>query len=123
MLPTIKLSYAVLKMVIFSIGMAVLGSSVVGCAQKTVNDHGGEKKMTARTIEEVLKEHTNKWMSIPGVVGTGIGKVNDKLCIKVFVVKKTEELTKKIPSQIEGFLVVIEETGEIRALDASSVGK
>jgi len=40
-----------------------------------------------------------------------------ELCIKVLVVKKTPELTQKIPSTLEGFPVVIQQTGEIRALD------
>ena len=74
--------------------------------------------MAAKTIEEVLKERTDQWMSIPGVVGTAIGEFRGKPCIKIYVVKKTEELTKKLPSQAEGFPVVIQETGEIRALEA-----
>ena len=73
--------------------------------------------MPAKAIEEVLKEHTDEWMSIPGVVGTAIGEYNGKPCIKVLVVKKTKELTEKIPSRVEGFPVIIEATGEIRALD------
>ena len=74
--------------------------------------------MPTKTIEEVLKEHTDEWMSIPGVVGTAIGEYKGKPCIKVLVVKKTKELTEKIPSRVEGFPVVIEETGEIRALES-----
>ncbi len=72
--------------------------------------------MSEQTIQDVLKEHTDEWMSIPGVVGTAIGEFEDKPCIKVFVAKETRELTQKIPSEVEGFPVVIEETGEIRAL-------
>ena len=119
MLSTIKISNscAVLKMILFSIGMILLASSMVGCVKRTGSDRGGEKKMPAKTIEDVLNEHTEEWMSIRGVVGTAIGKINDKLCIKIYVTKKTEELTKKIPSQVEGFPVGIQQTGEIRALD------
>ena len=73
--------------------------------------------MAAKTIEEVLKENTDKWMSIPGVVGTAIGKFKDKPCIKIFVIKKTPELVEKIPSTQEGFPLVIQQTGEIKALD------
>ena len=69
----------------------------------------------APTIEAVLKEHTDEWMSIPGVVGTGIGACEGKPCIRIFVVKKTPELLKKIPSNLEGFVVDVEETGEIMA--------
>lgn len=83
----------------------------VGC------DREGEKLMEKKPIEEVLKAHTDHLMSIPGVVGTGIGEFEGKPSIKVFVVKKTKELEQKIPSVLEGYKVVIEETGEIRALE------
>lgn len=76
-----------------------------------------EKAMQQKSIEEVLKTHTPDLMSIPGVVGTAIGKQKDNLCIIIMVIKKTPELTEKIPSTLEGFPVVIQETGEIRALD------
>ena len=68
------------------------------------------------TIEEVQEAYTDAWMAIPGVVGTGIGESKGKPCIRVFVARKTEELEKKLPSQVEGFPVIIEETGEFRAL-------
>jgi hypothetical protein len=54
-------------------------------------------------------------MAIPGVVGVGIGAVDDKPVIKVLVVQKTPALEQKIPKMVEGYSVVIEETGEIRA--------
>ncbi len=103
-------------MVIFSIGIIVFGIGIVGCVNKTVDDHEGEKKMTAKTIEEVLKEHTEELINIPGVVGTAQGLCNDKPCIKVYVIDKTPELEQKIPDKLEGYPLMIEETGEIRAL-------
>ena len=118
MLSTIKISTScvILKMILFSSGIIVLGSSVVTCANKTVNDRGGEMEMSAKTIEEVLKEHTDELMSIPGVVGTAQSLCNDKPCIKVFVIKKTPELEQKIPAVLEGHPVEVEETGEFKAL-------
>ncbi len=65
----------------------------------------------------MLKSHTPELMSIPGVVGTALGKQDGELCIKVLVIEKTPELTKKIPSTLEGFPVAIQQTGEIRALE------
>jgi len=75
-----------------------------------------EKPMQKKTIDEVLREHTDGLLSISGVVGTAQGQCAGKPCIKVFVVKKTPELLKKIPSAIEGYTVTIQETGTIRAL-------
>lgn len=114
---TSRPSWVVLAMMMVSIGLIVL-SSCSGTGSKTpVGDHRGEQKMTPKSIAEVLNEHTDEWMAIPGVVGTAIGEYNGKPCIKVLVIKKTKDLVKQIPSQVEGFPVAIEETGEIRALD------
>ncbi|NIR42821.1 MAG: hypothetical protein GWN99_03005 [Gemmatimonadetes bacterium] len=56
-------------------------------------------------------------MSIPGVVGTGLGKCDDDLCIVVFVAKKTPELSDRIPSELEGYRVDIRESGRFEARD------
>jgi len=79
--------------------------------------------MPAKAIEEVLKERTKELMRVPGVVGTGQGLCDDEPCIKIFVVKETPELDQKIPRMLEGYPVVIEETGEIRALPKRKTGK
>lgn len=71
--------------------------------------------MSALTIEEVLKKHTDSLMIIPGVVGTGQGLCDGKSCITVFVVKKTPELEDKIPKTLEGYPIKIKETGVFRA--------
>ena len=73
--------------------------------------------MTPKTIQEVLSEHTDEWMSIPGVVGTGIGECEGEPCIRIFVVKKTSELMQKIPSEVEGYTVDVQESGKFQALD------
>ena len=72
--------------------------------------------MPSKPIEKVLEEHTLELMSIDGVVGTAQGLCNGKPCIKVYVIKKTRQLTQRIPTTLEGYPVVIEETGEFRAL-------
>jgi hypothetical protein len=92
--------------------------------------HTGEKsdilpegnQMASKPIAEVLKEHTKSLMTVPGVVGTGQGLCEGKPCIKVFVIKKTPELEQKIPETLEGYPVVIEETGEIKALPRTKNG-
>lgn len=79
--------------------------------------------MLDKSIEQVLKENTDRLMMIPGVVGTAIGECDELpcpekfgACIKILVVELTDELEIKLPKNIEGYPVVIEETGEIRAL-------
>lgn len=78
--------------------------------------HAGERNVTGKPIEQVLREQTDYLMSILGVVGTAIGQCDGSPCIKVLVVKKTPQLQKRIPSALENWKVEIEETGVIRPL-------
>ena len=70
-----------------------------------------------KPIEQVLREHTDNLMALPGVVGTAQGLCDDKPCIRVFVVESTETLLRQIPEEIEGYTVDVQETGEFKALD------
>lgn len=119
MLSTIQKSspFSVMRFTVCIIGFIALGVALVGCVKTGVDDHEGENKMSSKTIEQVLKEHTDEWMSIPGVVGTAIGEFEGKPCIKIYVVEKTEELEKKFPASLEGYPLLLEETGEFKALD------
>lgn len=76
--------------------------------------------MPEKSIEDVLKKHIKELMSVRGVIGAAQGLCLDKPCIKVYVIKKTDEIKKKIPSNIEGYPVEIEETGHIRAMPSRS---
>ena len=68
-----------------------------------------------KKIEEVLRDHTDSLMVLPGVVGTAQGECAGEPCIKVFVVAKSLDLVQKIPAEIEGYAVEVVETGEIKA--------
>lgn len=72
--------------------------------------------MVAKAIDEVLREHVKALMSIPGVVGAGQGLCEGKPCIKVYVIEKTPEMEQKIPDILDGYPVMVEETGPIKAL-------
>lgn len=72
--------------------------------------------MSSRSIEELFAEHRERLMAIPGVVGIAQGRRDDKPCIKVYVSEKSAESIQEIPQTLEGYAVVIEETGEFRAL-------
>jgi hypothetical protein len=72
--------------------------------------------MTTRPIEDVLKEHTPELMAIDGVVGTAEGQENGQPCILVFLVRDTRQLRDRIPTQIEGYRVKLQVTGEITPL-------
>jgi hypothetical protein len=101
----------------YTLSLALIVAFQVGnCAKSKQQDTQGEMTVAGKSIEVVLKEHTDEMMGIPGVVGTGQGLCQNKPCIKVFVVKKTPELQKRVPAVLEGYPVELEETGEIRAL-------
>lgn len=83
--------------------------------QNTKENLKNKESKHLKSIEKVLEEHTQYLMNIPGVVGTAIGECDDEPCIKVLVNTLNEELEMKIPSSIEGYTVVIEEVGDIKA--------
>jgi hypothetical protein len=54
-------------------------------------------------------------MSIPGIVGVGLGQCDDQSCIKVLVERETPELARAVPTDLEGVPVVVEEIGSVSA--------
>jgi hypothetical protein len=82
------------------------------------NQTGRELSMTRKDINAVLKDHDKEFLAIPGVVGVYVGLLPDGItpCLKVMVVKETEDLKKRIPKSIEGYPVLIDETGPIHPL-------
>lgn len=69
-----------------------------------------------KPIELVLQECSEHLIALSGVVGVGQGLSPGKPYIKVFVLRKTSALLEQIPREIEGYPVVVEETGELRKL-------
>lgn len=97
--------------------LALLGACGGIDARQIFNNGASGILMAATTVEEALKNNADRLMSIPGVVGAAVGECGGKPCIRVLVDRKTAELMKKIPSMLEGFPVVVEETGPIGPMD------
>ncbi len=102
------------ELLILSLFLLVSGFT---CTKKKVEQETKPNQMTNKSIEQVLKEHTDHLMSLPGVTGTAQGELNGKPCIKVYVEKKTSELEKQIPDEIEGYPVDIQESGVIKPMN------
>lgn len=98
-----------------ALGM-VMADSPVASEDRGGEKHQSPKEMRGRTVDQVQEKYQDRWMRIPGVVGVAIGGTSERPLIKVLVTKKTRALEQKIPQEAEGYPVVIEETGEIRAL-------
>ena len=74
--------------------------------------------MTAkRPVDEVLMAHTTELMKLSGVVGTAQGEQGGKPVILVLVKRATPRLRERLPRSLEGYRVVVRETGTIKALD------
>ena len=72
--------------------------------------------MPEKTINSVLAENSDRLMAVPGVVAVAQSECDGEPCIKVYVTESTPELLERIPDRIEGFIVTVEESGDIRAL-------
>jgi len=70
-------------------------------------------------INIVLAAHDKELLAIPGVAGVYVGTLDDRHtpCLRVILERDTPEIRKAIPRHIEGYPVVLEVTGEIRALE------
>jgi hypothetical protein len=84
-----------------------------GCPEARKND--GRQSMTVRQDINAVKEaHTPELMKIPGVAGVYIGESDSGTAfIGVMADSLTEDLRRKIPAEIEGYPVRLEETGPI----------
>src|SRR5437870_13132722 len=71
-----------------------------------------------RDINAVLAAHDKELLAIPDVVGVYVGTAEDgrTLCLKIMLARKNPESERKIPRTIEGYSVVTEITGRVRAL-------
>ncbi len=70
-----------------------------------------------RPIQEVLADHDEEILAIPGVTMIYVGAdAHGEPCLKVGVERATPEVEERIPRQIEGWPVVIEETGRIEPM-------
>jgi hypothetical protein len=92
----------------------VLSSTVVYPQHVTQNNSPGSK----RDINAVLAAHDKELLAIPDVVGVYVGTTEDGRtpCLKVMLARKNPESERKIPRTIEGYPVVTEITGPVRAL-------
>ena len=74
----------------------------------------GSERNAVTPIDTVLARHTDEWMAVPGVVGTGLGQCGDARCITIFVVERSEEIERRIPASVEGHPVSIVVSGRPR---------
>ncbi len=91
-----------------------IGSMLLVCI---LSGCGKGESVKNKSIEQALKENTNHWMSIPGVEGVAIGEYKGKSCIRIFTSVDPKNLQGKIPSNVEGYPVIVEKTGPFGAIE------
>lgn len=73
-----------------------------------------------RKVEEAQEQLEKMLSTINDVTSISIGEAGGKPRLKVGVKKITPHVRDLIPTQIQGYDVEIEETGEIKAIDAGT---
>ncbi len=110
----------VYKLVTYCVLTIILCSTACSTTIQSQADQTGQHEtMTRKDINAVLKDHDNDLLTIRGVVGVFVGLLPDDKtpCLKVIVTKETEDIKRRIPNFIEGYPVIIEESGVIRPLN------
>ena len=106
-----------IQIVMLSIVAMSAAGNFSSCCWSTVCEVEKGERVPGKTIEQLLNEKTDEWMAIPGVEGTAIGIFEGSPCIKVFTSINPQKLRSKIPSTVENYPVIIEETGTFHTLD------
>lgn len=99
-----------------------LPAALAGCRSAP---EGGNTplSMPERPIEQVLAERSPEWMSWEGVVATAIGQLDDgRPCLLVYLAYEDQDLRARFPESVEGHPVVVEVSGEIRAMPDTGSG-
>ena len=93
---------------------AFMALEIAGC-RNGLTDSQQVQPMAGKTIQQVQEEHTDQWMAIPGGVGAALGECDGKPCILVFTSSDTAQVRRKIPATVDGYPVVVQPMGEVRA--------
>ncbi len=92
--------------------LLVLAALAAGCGTQT-----GEDAVPRQDIMAVVDAEAPRLIAIEGVVGIAVGALDSgEPCVRIYVVKLTDELRAQLPASLGGWPVDIEESGEIRPL-------
>lgn len=97
----------------------VLGAVLAACGGESASPPSDPEPMPVaqRPIEAVMNDHVQEWMQTPGVTVVYISQdEHGRPCIKIGVREFDEERDAGFGHEIEGYPIVVEETGEIRPL-------
>lgn len=76
-----------------------------------------------RPVAAIIAERAPEWMALPGVVGVYESLTDAGApCLKVMVKEATPELRVAIPESVEGYPVVLRETGPVAPRGGGGAG-
>jgi len=101
-------------LVILALGVAIIGCQA-GPAPAATSTPSGETPPAE--IVDVMEKHQEELMSMPGVLGVGIGRseATGEFVILVMVKEMPPALQEVLPKELDGFKVESVVTGEIEA--------
>jgi predicted small lipoprotein YifL len=99
------------------LSLVMLLASLTACGEKPDQGLPSEEAHAVselRPIDEVLRDHDEEILAIPGVTMIYVGaNRHGEPCIKVGVEVANADVEERIPHELEGWPVVVEETGEV----------
>jgi hypothetical protein len=76
----------------------------------------------SRTLSAVLAEHAPRLMTVAGVVAVAEGQnASGRPCVKIWATG-ADTVRTHLPRSIEGYDVVVEESGPLEAMDSTASG-
>jgi len=67
------------------------------------------------SINAVIQSHAEELLEIPGVVGVAQGAKDGHSVVQILVERRTPELIEKLPRTLDGYPVVVVQSGELRS--------
>lgn len=67
------------------------------------------------TVNAVIQRHAEALLEIPGVVGVAQGSHDGHNVVQILVDRRTPELMDQLPRALDGYPVVVVQSGELRS--------
>jgi len=93
----------------------LIATALLGCGGPDSRERSEEgNEIPSRSIDEVLAAHADDLLARPGVTIVYQGALEDGApCITVGVIDKEAPSARELPPSLEGYPVVLQETGEL----------
>jgi hypothetical protein len=107
-----------------AVAVVTFATGIVGCASEPpepthapASSPAEETTVSQRSLNEVVDAVAPEWMTWNGVTMVYAGTTDDgRPAVKVGVVTLPHDVQDRIPDEVEGYPVVVIESGEVRPL-------